>query len=145
MSPKRRSEFYLDAATEQALVEYARRHRDRFKTTSQAAEHLLRRALVADLDEGREGLLLPAITTVVRRAVREVVGREVRERIDRQADRLAALLVAAGKDTARAAALATALLEAQVGEGRAAGSAEDAELRAGARYSRQGLRAGADR
>ncbi len=145
MGRKQRSQLYLDAATEQALVEYTRRHRDRFRTTSQAADHLLRRALVADLDEGQEGLLLPELTVAVRRAVREVVAREIRERIDRQADRLAALLVTAGKDTSRAASLAAAILTAQLGEGRAAAIVEDAELRAGARYRRRSLRAGADR
>ncbi len=145
MGSKEKKYLWLSPATLLALEEYQRRNARRFANVSQAADHLLQRALTGGLDEGQEGLLLPELTVAVRRAVREVVGREIRERIDRQADRLAALLVTAGKDTSRAASLAAAILTAQLGEGRVAAIAEDAELRAGARYSRRSLRAGADR
>ena len=144
MGSKEKKYLWLSPATLLALEEYQRRNAGRFANVSQAADHLLQRALTGGLDEGQEGLLLPELTVAVRRAVREVVGREIRERVDRQADRLAALLVAGGKEAARASGLATVLLESQLGKGHAAAIVEDVDLRVGARYSRQGLRAGRD-
>ena len=141
---KRRTIVYLSEETALALGEYQRRHRDRLPSGSATIEHLLRRALTADLDEGVEGLLLPAIARAVRAAVRQEVGERVGEQIARQSHRLAGLLVASDKDAHRAAELGRAVLERQVGQGPAGEIARDVELRAGARYSRQGLRDAAD-
>ena len=141
---KQKTILYLTPATRLALEEYQRRHAGRFRTTSLAAEHLLRRALTEDLDEGVEGLLLPAIERAVRAAVRQEVAERVGEQIERQSNRLAGLLVASGKDAYRAAALAQADLEQRAGKRQAEAIARDVDLGAGARYSRQGLRGAAD-
>ncbi len=105
---KRRYVVYLNAATATALADYRARRGAAFRSTSEAVEHLLTRALTGELDEGLEGLLLPHIAGAVRAAVREEVGELVGEKVERQSNRLAALLVASGKDAYRAAALARA-------------------------------------
>ncbi len=145
MGRKRRNELYLSPEIAGALVEYARRHGDHFRTTSQAAEHLLRRALLADVDEGLEGLLAP----VIARGVEEAAARAVEERVapllQAQSNRLAALLVRSGKDALTAAEIATALA-AQVTGDRAAARriAEEARLKAGPAYTARGLAAAED-
>jgi hypothetical protein len=58
---KQRTVLYLTAETAHALGEYLRLHRARFRSRSDAAEHLLRRALAGALAEGVEDLLAPAI------------------------------------------------------------------------------------
>ncbi len=132
---KGRIEVYVDAATEIALREYARRHRDRFPSVSRAAAHLLGSALSAGLDEGVEGLLAPTIV----RAVREVTRREIQDGmgalVERQSNRLAALLVGSGKDAHRAARMTEVALGHLLADPtRAAQVAEEARLQAGARY-----------
>ena len=141
---KERTVLFLSPRTKAALAEYQRLHRAQHRSTSEAADHLLGRALAGALDEGVEGLLLPAIERAVRAAVREEVAATVEPRLERQSHRLAGLLVASGKDAYRAAGLGRALLEQQVGRGRAEAVARDVDLRAGARYSSQGLRGAAD-
>ena len=141
---KERTVLFLSPRTKAALAEYQRLHRARYRSTSEAADHLLERALVGALDEGVEGLLLPAIERAVRAAVRPEVAERVGEQIDRQSHRLAGLLVASGKDAYRAAGFGRALLERQAGRGQAEAIARDVDLGAGARYSRQGLRGAAD-
>ncbi len=141
---KERTVLFLSPRTKAALAEYQRLHRARYRSTSEAADHLLERALAGALDEGLEGLLLPAIERAVRAAVREEVAAMVEPRIERQSHRLAGLLVASGKDAYRAAGLGRALLEQQVGRGQAEAVARDVELGAGARYSRQSLRVAGD-
>ncbi len=141
---KGRHVVYLSAATATALADYRARRGAAFRSTSEAVEHLLRRALTGELDEGLEGLLLPHIERAVRAAVREEVGELVGQQIERQSNRLAALLVASGKDAYRAAALAQADLEQRAGKRQAEAIARDVDLGAGARYSRQGVRGAGD-
>ena len=145
MSPKRRSELYLSVEVETALAEYTRRHRGRFRTTSQAAEHLLRRALLADVDEGLEGLLAPLIERRVAAAAARAVEERVAPLLQAQSNRLAALLVRSGKDALTAAEIATALA-AQVTGDRALARriAEEARLKAGPAYTTRGLAAAAE-
>ena len=140
MGRKRRSELYLSVEVEAALVEYARRHHDRFRTTSQAAEHLLRRALLAEVDEGTEGLLAPLVERRVEEAAARAIADEVAPLLRAQTNRLAGLLVRSGKDALGAYTLATALLEQVTGDpARARRLAEEARLRAGAAYTARGL------
>lgn len=143
MAPKRRSEIYLTAETELALAEYARRHRDRFRTTSQAVEHLLRRALLGELDEGIEGLLAPTIERRVEEAAARAVEARVAPLLRAQTDRLAALLVSSGKDARSAYGVGVAILEWVTGDKAGAQRlAEERRLAAGQRYTRQGLARG---
>ena len=143
---KQKTILYLSAETVGALMEYQRLHRARFRSASAAADHLLGRALGGELDEGMEGLLAPLVERAVREATREEVADAVKRLLDRQTNRLAALLVQSGKDAHRAAGLGLAVLERQTGDvGRAAAIARDVELKAGARYRRDGLRAPGER
>ena len=133
--------LYASPATARAMADYQRRERRRFPSVSAAGDHLLGRALQGELDEGMEGLLAPLLERAVREATREEVADAVKRLLERQTNRLAALLVQSGKDAHRAAGLGLALLERQTGDrGRAAEIARDVELRAGARYSRAGVR-----
>ncbi len=132
---KGRIEVYVDAATEIALREYARRHRDRFPSVSRAAAHLLGHGLSAGLDEGVEGLLAPTIVRAVREATRREIGDGVGALVERQSNRLAALLVSSGKDAHRAARMTEVALGHLLADpARAAQIAEEARLQAGARY-----------
>ena len=138
MPLKIRTDLYLSRATETALREYARRHHDRFPTTSQAAEHLLTRALTSPVDEGHEILLVPHLTRMVRDTVREEVTTQMHALIERQSHRLATLLVQSGNDAYRAARLAEVALERLLNDpARAARIAAEARLEAGARYRPQ--------
>lgn len=140
MSPKERCELYLNPETARALADYARTHRDRFRTTSQAADHLLRRALMGPVTEGAEDLLIPAIAQVVRETTKRENLDQLHPLLERQTNRLAALLVQSGKDAHIAAGVTAVLLAQVIGDPhRAAAIVEDARLKAGARYSRQGL------
>jgi hypothetical protein len=132
---KERVEIYLDGATDTALREYARRHRDRFPSVSGAAAHLLGSALTAALDEGIEELVAPAIMRAVREATRREIADGVGTLVERQSHRLAALLVGSGKDAFRAARIAEVVLGHLLADpARAAQIAEEARLQAGARY-----------
>ena len=146
MAAKMRTVLYLSPATARALAEYQGRERRRFPSVSAAGDHLLGRALQGELDEGMEGLLAPLLERAVREATREEVADAVKRLLDGQTNRLAALLVQSGKDAHRAAGLGLAVLERQTGDvGRAAAIARDVELKAGARYRRDGLRAPGER
>ncbi len=132
---KGRIDVYLDAETEIALREYARRHRGRFPSVSRAAAHLLGHALTGWLDEGMEDLLAPTIVRVVREATRREIADGVGALVERQSNRLAALLVGSGKDAYRAARIAEVALGHLLADPvRAAQIAEEARLQAGARY-----------
>ena len=141
MGRKQRRELYLSAEVDTALAEYARRHRDRFQTASQAAEHLLRRALLSGMDEGTEGLLAPVIERAVREAAAGAVERRVLPLLQAQTERLAGLLVRSGKDALSAHHLGATILEELTGDpDRARQAAKEARLRAGAEYARQPAR-----
>ncbi len=132
---KGRIDVYLDAETERALRDYARRHRGGFPSVSRAAEHLLARALAGALDEGVEDLLAPIIVRAVRDAARREIQDGVGALVERQSNRLAALLVGSGKDAYRAARIAEVALGHLLADPvRAAQIAEEARLQAGARY-----------
>jgi len=141
MAPRRRREIYLTAETELALAEYARRHRERFRTTSQAVEHLLQRALVGELDEGVEGLLAPLLARRVEEATARAVEARVAPLLRAQTDRLAALLVRSGKDALSGYGVGVAILERLTGDADAARRlAAEARLAAGPAYTAWGLR-----
>ncbi len=140
---KGRKTIFLAPETDLALTEYARRHRDRFRTPSAAVDHLLHRALLSDLDEGQEGVLAPVIARIVREAAEHSIAGSMALLLATQTDRLASLLVradrdsvAAGKDAATAAILTEAVLAQMLGE-RARDVAADARLKAGAKYARR--------
>jgi len=132
---KQRTVLYLTAETAHALGEHLRLHRARFRSRSDAAEHLLRRALAGGLDEGVEDLLAPTIVRAVREATRREIQDGVGALVERQSNRLAALLVGSGKDAFRAARIAEVVLGHLLADPvRAARVAEEARLQAGARY-----------
>jgi len=139
MTAKTRTDLYLSRETETALREYTRHHRDRFPTTSRAAEHLLTRALMSPMDEGREALLVPHLARAVRAIVREEVIAQMHTLLERQSHRLATLLVQSGNDAYRAARLAEVALGHLLSDpARAARVAEEARGAAGARYREKG-------
>lgn len=141
MGPRRRSEIYLTPETELALAEYARRHRARFRTTSQAVEHLLRRALTGEVDEGVEGLLIPALARAVEAAAARAVEARVAPLLKGQTDRLAGLLVRSGKDALGGYGVGVAILERLTGDPALARRlAAEARLAAGPAYTTRGLR-----
>lgn len=132
---KQRTVIYLTAETAHALGEYLRLHRSRFRSRSDAVEHLLRRALAGGLDEGVEDLLAPTIVRAVREATRREIQDGVGTLVERQSNRLAALLVGSGKDAFRAARIAEVALGHLLADPvHAARVAEEARLQAGARY-----------
>lgn len=97
--PKRKVVVYLSAETENALAEYRRVHSRRFGTVSQAADHLLGRALSSPVSEGVDGALAPAIREAVLGACAEAteqMRRELRADLDRHTNRLASLLAKVG-------------------------------------------------
>jgi hypothetical protein len=142
VSAKERWELYLSPETGRALADYARTHRGRFRTASQAADHLLRRALMSAIAEGGEELLVPDLARIVRETTKREILDQVAPLLERQSNRLAALLVQSGKDAHAAAEVAAALLAQLFGNPRGAATIlEEARLAAGARYSRDGLRA----
>ncbi len=138
---KRKTILYLTAETAVALGEYQRRHRDRFGSPSAAAEHLLRRALLGEFDEGLEGLLAPLVERRVEEAAARAVEARVAPLLKGQTDRLAGLLVRSGKDARTAHQIGVALLEVLTGDrARARQLAEDARLRAASAYAAGALR-----
>lgn len=129
---------YLSHELDKALIDYARRHG---MNVSVAAECLLQRALFGSLDEGTEAMLVPEI----RKAVAHAAGREIRESVTRllevQSNRLAALLVTAGRDAYVARKLTRDCLADLTDDAAAADDREnDALLKSRARYTREGLR-----
>ena len=97
--PKGKLVIYVSAETEASLREYQRVHSRRFKTMSQAADHLLGRALSSPVDEGRDQALAPAIREAVVEACAEAneeLRRELKGELDRHTNRLASLLVKVG-------------------------------------------------
>ncbi len=163
MSNKVRAEVFLDPRVELALQEYTRLHKVRFENSSQAANHLLQRALVSRIDEGTEVLLLPSVQHSVQEAVKtqldtireewlRSIRQEVRETARRETEdavakytkqlgnRVAALLVNAGKDAHIAVQLCLTLLEYDLEDKeRVKAYHEEAQIAAGKRYNRQGL------
>ncbi len=145
MATKRRHNVYLPRETSDALVAYHERHRDRFRFESEAIDHLLRRALLGVVSEEAEGLLAPAIERVVREATRQEVRDHTEGLIRAQTERLASLLartdqdaIAAGKEAAAAGTVAAEVLAAVTGDpARAQAVADEARLRAGAKYARR--------
>jgi len=136
---KGRIEVYLTAETETALREYARHHRGQYPSVSRAAAHLIGRALAAGIDEGTDALLAPAVLRAVRETTRGEIADGMGTLLERQSGRLAALLVATGKDAYRAARVAEVALGHLLADpARAARIAEEAALQAGARYRPKG-------
>ena len=137
---KQRTVLFLSPETERALTEYARLHRRRFRSTSEAAEHLLQRALLGQVDEGAEGLLVPLLRQVVQETTRRELHDQLAPLLRAQTDRLAGLLVRSGKDAFSAYGVGVAVLERLVGDrARALAIAEEVRLRAGPQYTRPGL------
>ncbi|MDP9478357.1 MAG: hypothetical protein M3R38_22195 [Actinomycetota bacterium] len=135
---KVRTTVYVDADTDLALRDYARRHRI---SIGEANNQLLRRALFDSLDEGTEAMLVPEI----RKAVAAAAAREIREHVTRlleaQTNRLAALLVTSGRDAFVARKLARDCFEDLTDDPRGADEREqDAWLKSRTRYTRDGLR-----
>lgn len=171
---KVRLEVFLAPRTQRAIEAYAVRSDGGFRTCSQAAAHLLELKLGEVLDGAAEGVVAPHLQAALReavtsqmvairaemeaaareiaasaaRAVREAAAREMEEVVRRytkqQGNRLAPLMVKAGKDAYVAAEMTRALLlydlesperveaywrEAQIAAGRhyAKKLAEDAE------------------
>ncbi len=134
-----RTVVYLRVETAQALVDYGRRHATRFRSRSAVADHLLRRALTGELDEGMEDVLAPALVRAVRETVRREIAEQMGPLIERQSQRLAGLLVQSGKDAHRAARIAEGALGHLLADpAHAARVAEEARLQAGARYRSTG-------
>ncbi|MDP9379602.1 MAG: hypothetical protein M3Q29_05520 [Chloroflexota bacterium] len=97
--PKREVRLYLSAETDNALREYQRVHGHRFANLSQAADHLLARALSGPIAEGVDTRLAPAIREAVLEACLEAndrLERELKGDLDRHTNRLASLLVKVG-------------------------------------------------
>jgi len=138
---KRKTILYLTAETAMALGEYQRHHRERFRSPSAAAEHLLRRALTAELDEGTEGLLVPVLARAVEEAAARAVEARVAPLLKGQTDRLAGLLVRSGKDALVGVGVGVAILERLTGDREGARRlAEEVRLAAGPAYTARGLR-----
>jgi len=137
---KEKTVLYLNATTVQSLTDYVRRHARRVRSKSDAADQLLQRALTGDLDEGTERILAPIIAEIVRETARREILDQIAPLLDRQSNRLAALLVQSGKDAHRAARVAEMVLAHLTGDAQgAARLSEEAQLRAGAQYSRRSL------
>jgi len=144
---KGRQVIYLSPVIATALADYQARRRGRFKSVSAAVEHLLGRALLAEVDEGTECLLAPLIARCVEEAAARAVEARVAPLLAAQTDRLAALLVRSGKDARTSVGVGVALLERLTGDPAVARRlAEEARLAAGPAYTARGLRGeGGDR
>jgi len=137
---KGRQVIYLSPAIATALADYQARRRGRFKSVSAAVEHLLGRALLAEVDEGMEGLLAPLIARRVEEAAARAVEARVAPLLKAQTDRLAGLLVRSGKDALSGYGVGVAILERLTGDAVAARRlAEEARLAAGPAYTARGL------
>ncbi len=138
---KQRTVLSLSPETVCALGEYQQRHRERFRSPSAAAEHLLRRALTTEIDEGTEGLLVPVLARAVEEAAARAVEARVAPLLKGQTDRLAGLLVRSGKDALAGFGVGVAILERLTGDREGARRlAEEARLAAGPAYTARGLR-----
>lgn len=160
---KVREQIWLSQHVREALIEYTRRHNNRFDTSSQAADHLLKRALTTPVDEGMEGIIAPYLRPLVEQsvsrsmaaikkdllhgieqAVRETTRRETEDAMAKYTkalgNRVAALLVNAGKDAHTAVQLCLTLLEYDLEDKeRVKAYHEEAQVAAGKRYNRHGL------
>lgn len=142
---KIRLAVYLDAATAEALAAWQQRHRGRCRSLSEAGQHLLGRALLAEVDEGLEGLLIPILERRVEEAAERAVREEIIALLRAQTDRLAGLLVRSGKDARASATIGAAILEQVTGDRALARRlADEARLASGAAYTARGLRAGGE-
>lgn len=65
MPKKNRIQLFISDDVERALDEYARVHGDRYDNRSQVADHLLRRALLDQLGEDLEAVMLTGIRSSV--------------------------------------------------------------------------------
>jgi hypothetical protein len=133
-----RNTIYLDRDVDIALRDWADR---KGYSMSEASNILLRHALFDSLDEGTQAMLVPEIS----KAVREAARREIQENMSRllgaQTDRLAGLLVTAGRDAYTARKLARDILDENTGSTQWANDREqDALLASRRRYTREGLR-----
>ncbi len=138
---KQRTVLSLSPETVCALGEYQQRHRERFRSPSAAAEHLLRRALTTAIDEGTEGLLVPVLARAVEEAAARAVEARVAPLLKGQTDRLAGLLVRSGKDALAGFGVGVAILERLTGDREGARRlAEEARLATGPAYTARGLR-----
>ena len=148
MTKKVRVVLYLTLPTARALGAYQLRQRARFPNLSQAGEHLLGRAVLSEasaLDEGMEGLLVPALARRVEEVAERVVREEVAALLRAQTDRLAGLLVRSGKDARTGATIGEAILERVTGDRALARRlADEARLAAGPTYTAPRLRAGGE-
>ncbi len=160
---KVRAALYLGPETERSLTEYTRRYSNRFRNPSQAADYLLGRALTEPLDDGTEGIIAPRLRAAIQQTVRQEIegvkqelvtalGRAVRETARRETEdvvakytralgnRVAAMLVNAGKDAHTAAQLCRVLLLYDLeDEGRVDAYYQEAMLLAGKRYARKSM------
>lgn len=66
--------LFLSGDVQQQLAEYIARHQQ-YTTTSQAADHLLRQALLQDLGTAFEELLSPCLRAAMRQELEAVLGR----------------------------------------------------------------------
>lgn len=128
MRTREKTTLYLRSETVQALSDYLHRHAPHLRSKSDVVELLLCRALQDTADARGE------------RAAVEGVRDEIVSYLAQQSDRLAALLLQSGKDAHRAAQMVE-LLSARILDDThaAARLAEEARLRAGARYTRRDL------
>ena len=120
--------LYVEAETAMALTNYLRRHADHFGSRSDAADNLLRHALtnIGEMDARRVG--------------EEAMRAAIAPLLAGYAERIAALLMQSGKDAHRAVQLGEALAAHLLpSEHEAARIAEEARLRATARYTRRDL------
>ncbi len=162
MSKVRRT-WYIDGDVETAFQRYRATSNGRFTSESEASSHLLRRALLSELDEASEQLLAPEIQKMVqatvrqelaawraqvlpeiRQAVRETAARETDDIVRRHTrslgDRLIGVIVTAGRDAFTSRKVARAILDALLGnKEQAAAVEEDAHLNSRTRYTRPGL------
>ncbi len=127
----------ISAETDAALRDYARRHG---MSIGEATDKLLGRALFGSLDEGTEAMLLPEI----RKAVRQETAREVRDQtnhlLNAQTNRIAVLLVTAGREAAAAHRLAYEVLDYLTSDPQYAQERDkEAMLAAGKRFTGQHL------
>ena len=68
-----RKTIFLDTETWGAIAAYQKRHKRRFRSQSAAVQHLLRRALSAELDEDEEGVIAPVVRSTIHDAVEDAV------------------------------------------------------------------------
>ena len=145
MATKLRHNIYLSREVSAALGSYYERQRDRFRSLSEAVEHLLRRALFRAVSEEEDELLAPAVAAAVRQAQRDHLQAVLRVQTERIASLLARTdqdALAAAREAASAVGVAAEVLAVVTGDpARAQAVADEALLRAGAKYARRAERA----